>query len=651
MDKPVLQEPFPNVPRLWTCPRTGLVVPKFEPENIEYRTKLLIRAKNDVGLQQELLAASKKSLLFWVNTFVWTFHQWDIDIGTGERIEAKETNRPFISWTIQDDAFNMLEECLTESEDILFDKARDMGMSWICIIFLHWLWLFSPGSQLLEVSRTRDYVDDVGNMKALFQKHDYINERLSNWMRPPDCLPEQKYRTSMHLKNILNGSSIDGESTTIHAARGDRRKVILLDEFGAVDRRKDKAMRRASRDAGLMRIVNSTVGLPGCEYNNWKNSDQIKVFVMPYWEHPEKGAGRYIKDLGNNKYEIRSPWFDIESTVRSKQDLACEVLREELQIGANFFDPVEIDKYIEKYVREPIGYFDINFKRGWSNLTIIDAIRTKSMKDIQLIPTSKGPLKLWTHLIPYEIEGKTVKRLDQSKSYVIGIDVSKGQGASNTVFSVKCIETNEKVLEWKSAIYPPYEVAPRVIALALWVGGREPYRLPNLIWENNGPGWDFGRLIVKTYFYPYFYRAIKPGKIVDKYSSKNASYGYQMGGQSKFELLSEYARVLATKEYINHSKEGLRETKLYIYFPDGSIGPAHLVSEGSSARKTHGDIVIADALTLVGKKFLGRKRFDEDKLPKNSSGYRFQKVRRAQKIGKNKYSKNWREKFDFSQII
>jgi len=333
--KPKLSEPFPNIQRYWTCSKTGLKVPKFEQENIEWRTKLLNQAENDAILQRDLLSASAQSLLFFANTFVWTYHQFDVNPATGERIEARRPHCPFISWEIQDELFNLLELYLTKGLDVLLDKCRDMGASWCCIIFLHWLWLFRPDSQLLEMSRVQEYVDQTGNMKALFQKHDYINGWLPKWMLPPDCLVGQKYRTKMHMKNILNDSCIDGESTTEHAASGDRRLVVLLDEFAKVEH--GKLMRSATRDAALMRIVNSTPAGPGTEYSRWKNSGQIKVFILPFWEHPQKGKGRYTAKKEDGSYEIRSPWFDVEETIRSPQELAREVLRQDVESGAIFF--------------------------------------------------------------------------------------------------------------------------------------------------------------------------------------------------------------------------------------------------------------------------------------------------------------------------
>ena len=178
--KPKLSEPFPVPVNLWIDPKTGLAIPKQREANIAYRMDLMERAENDPVTQKDLLAACAESQLFWLNTFGMTFHQFDVD-ATGKRIESKEADQPMITWPIQDDLLLRFENCIETGEDVLIDKARDMGASWCCVDFMHWLMLFRKSkkpTELLEMSRNEDYVDKPGNMKALFQKHDYINQWL-----------------------------------------------------------------------------------------------------------------------------------------------------------------------------------------------------------------------------------------------------------------------------------------------------------------------------------------------------------------------------------------------------------------------------------------------------------------------------------------
>jgi hypothetical protein len=631
--KPTLKQPFPSGNRYWTDPKTGLIVPKFEDENRVWKEELLLQAAEDTVLQNDLLAACAESLLYWVNAFVWTYHQFDVDPLTGQRVESTSPHTPFITWEIQDELFNKLEYHLAHALDILISKCRDMGASWCCIIFLHWLWLFHPkGPQLLEMSRTREYVDQTGNHKALFQKHDKINDWLPAWMLPPDCLPGDKYRTKMHMHNVLTGATIDGESTTKHAGSGDRRLIALLDEFSKVEFGNE--MRSATRDVALMRIINSTPAGPGTEYSRWKRSGQIKVFHLPFWEHPEKGAGRHTVEKEDGGWEIRSPWFDIEASVRSPKELAQEVLAQDIESGDMFFTLINFQKHKAMFASEPLTRFSIDLKSNIANEEVGNYIKRRDYSCVEIRPHGKGSLRVWTHLL--------MGRPDQSMSYRLGIDISKGQGASNSVISVKCRETGEKIAEWRDANTPAYELSRVAVAIAIWCGGKLPHRLPFMKWEMNGPGWDFGKMMVVQFGYPYYYKRKTSGQVDSKETKK---YGWWSSPNDKNELLMLYDRVIAHGGFINHSEFALEEAMYYIYLNDGGIGPASLVEENSAARKTHGDCVIADALTLEeGKVTLIATKAKGILPPPGSFGYR---MRKALAKRKNLKKETWKHNYNF----
>jgi hypothetical protein len=635
LQAPKLPEPFPNTDKYWKDPKTGIVVPKTELENIEWRTELLTEAEDDEKLQDDLMAACAESQLFFINAFGWTYHQHEVEPDTGRRIEADNPHVPFLTWEVQNRLFEKFEWCLANGKDILIDKCRDMGASWCCIYFLHWLWLFKKDAKLLEMSRTKDYVDQTGNHKALFQKHDYINVWLPTWMRPPACLSDEKYRTSMHLHNVVSNNTIDGESTTPHAGSGDRRLVALLDEFAKVEH--GSKMRSATRDVALMRIINSTPAGPGTEYSKWKTDGTIEVFTMDYWEHPQKGANRYVvRNEKTGAFEIRSPWFDAEEKVRSPKELAQEVLRQDLQSGDVFFSHDSIKVHKASYGCEPSSRFNIGLKESIPDVDVANVILKKSYDAVSLLKSPTGDLRVWCELF--------MNRPDQSKSYIVGCDIGKGQGASNSVLSVKCRETKEKVAEWRSAQFPPYELARIAIALAIWVGGKKPHGIPLLKWEMNGPGWDFGRQVVKIYSYPYFYREKKIGTVSQGPVNNNTiKYGWHSSADAKFELLTRYDRALAHGGYVNHSIFALDEALSYIHNSDGSVGPAGLVEESKSARKTHGDCVIADALTLDEDDAPVDTKEVQMKIPENSAGYRMKKI-----LDKKKQSSkiSWKMNYD-----
>lgn len=630
--RPVLSTPFPAYESYWKCPHSGLMVPKNPIENVEWRGNLLTSAEKDPLLQQDLMSLCAESLLFWINAFAWTYHQKEVDPITGAESVVKFEHVPFITWKIQDRLFKKFLYNLEHPKDILIDKSRDMGASWCGIDFIHWVWLFRDECQMLEMSRTEDYVDKPGNMKALFQKHDYINQWLPEWMVPPGTLPGGKYRTKMHMKNILNGSCVDGESTTENAGSGDRRKIVLLDEFAKVE--KGSLIRSSTTDVSPFRIVNSTPAGPGTEYARWKKSGQIEVFQLAWWEHPEKGSGRTVWQDDNGAWHITSPWYAVESKRRSPKEMAREIDMKDTESGDLFFTLENIKKHVALFGSEPRYRYHINLDKKIADAIVYRKIKSKDYKAVKLNRGKNGPLRVWCKL--------SLGRPDQTKTYVFGCDIGKGQGASNSVISIKCRETGEKIAEWRDANTPPYTMARVAVALAIWCGGRKPKGLPFMKWEKNGPGIDFGKQLVKVFKYPYCYYMDKQG---DKHQKKLSKYGWHSSRESKFELLTEYDRALAHGGYINHSIFGLEEAEMYIEYKDGGIGPASLVAESASAKKTHGDVVIADALTIDAKEF-GKIKHVGPGYSENSVGARKQKIMKAK--GKKK-SRNWRGSFNFDK--
>ncbi len=589
IEKPKLPEPFPNVPVWWIDPATGIQIPKHPIQNLVWRGNLIAEAEADEEFQQYLFSASEQSILFWINAFVWTYRQFIVDPITHSTIPSPEDqiHVPFDTWTMQDEAILEMVAAIQGGYDIGIKKCRDTGASWMCLAVFHWFWLFRPDAQLLELSRTEAYVDESGNAKSLFWKHDYINKWLPEWMCPPDVQPGGKNRRKMHMANELNGSVIDGEATTANAASGDRRLAVLLDEFAKVEN--GQAMRSATADVTACRVVNSTPCGAGTEYSRWLSGRQINVIYLPFFMHPEKGLGRYIvENPDTGMFEIRSPWLDNEEKRRTPKEMAQEIFMDDLESGSTFFDIDVLKKHQALFGRPCKLRMDVKFDTDVANGIIPHLITRKTIDKIKTRKWSHGKLRVWTRLID--------NRLDQKFTYTLGIDVSEGKGASNSVITIFCVETQEVVAEWADARTPPYELARIVIAMALWVGGANPHRLPLINWEMNGPGYEIGRLVVEDWHYPYCYYCKDIAKVDKKRDKK---YGWHASKNRKDVCLQLLRRYLAHGGVICRSIEALEEAMYYVYYPEGKIGPACLLEESGAARKTHGDRVIALMLAVL----------------------------------------------------
>jgi hypothetical protein len=536
-----------------------------------------------------------------VNAFVFTFKLREVD-AEGIARQAEGVHAPYVTWEIQDRHLLEIEQAIGEGFDLATDKSREMGASWDHILVLEHQFLFRPDSIFLEISRTEEYVDRSDNPKSLFWKHRYIRKWLPAWLLPPIS------DITMHFSNLANGSKIDGESANSNAASGDRRRAVLLDEFAKVEQ--GTKMRWATSDVTSCRLVNSTPAGPGTEYSKWIKSGQIKTFVMPWWEHPEKGRGRYcVQDDVTKAWKIRSPWYDKECERRSPQEVAQEMDMDHVGSGSTFFDAHPIEQHRALFAKPPSFTRGIDFLKGVAQDAMPGIIARRQIN--QLVTAKTGPWKFW--LAPTET------RPDQTHNYVFGVDISKGQGASNSVVSVICAETREKIAEFSDANTPPYDLARLVAAAAVWFGGARSGGHPLVIWEANGPGWDFGRVFVKTLQYPNYYTDRASGTARERTGKR---YGWHSSREKKEQLMGLLRRAYAQGGVVNHSAEALDEALTYVYYADGGLGPAEFVKESESARATHGDRVIADALMMLGVEDAPVGKPTEPTPPGRSIGHR-----------------------------
>lgn len=635
---PTLSMPFPDIPDIWVCPKTGLSVPKRVFANIEWRLNLLRRAEKDEGFQAELYTAASQSLLFWINAFVWTYRLFKVNPdGTIHQCTSHEAHVPFVTWAIQNEHLIEIEKAIDKGYDLLTDKSRDMGATWDQLVTVYHKWLFEKDRSFLLLSKKEDCVDSTGKKGinnpadpgTLFGKLDYVSAWLPDWMLPLHT------RTTMHLVNLSNRSRIDGESANATAGSSDRRTAILLDEMAKMN--EGESIKRSTRDVTACRLANSTPNGPGTAFSDWRLSGTVKVFVLAWWEHPEKGINRHIEaDEITGKEQIVSPWYRNEEKIRTPKEMAIEVNMDHIGSGDNFFEISTIQKHRKAFATAPPVQkgFHIGFQPTTAIKQIPSIIQRSLLDVVEARFIQNGPWEFYMHLI----DG----RPDQTLDFVFGIDIGKGMGASNSVISVGCIQTHRKIAEFASANFAPHDFAVLVAAACVWFGGSQRGHRPFVIWEANGdPGIYFGRMFVGSLKYPSIYmdrHAVN--KLGDR---KPKQYGWHSSTDKKAELLGEYRRALDHGTYINPSTMALNEAETYVYLTGGQIGPASLQRESASARKTHGDRVIADALchmAMGGTKVRFAKPPD---APNSSFAKRFQKHQQKKRDRERKLTWSFRD--------
>ncbi len=591
-------------------------VPKEIEANLRWRRAVHKRVREDPDYASVIIDACSRDPLFFLNGFGWTFDT---------RVEPF-CKIPFLLYPFQESAIIDLIRAFN-SHDILIEKTRDMGASWICLSSVYWAWRFRKDSMFLLVSRDETYVDKTGNPKTLFWKFDYLQDNLPEWLKPKG-FKRSLHRHLLHIKNSENGSVVDGESTTDKVARGDRRTAIILDEFAAVER--GESVLSSTMSATNCRIFNSTpLGKANAFYDMRQTT--IKKIRLHWSVHPLKNVGLYTTDkngslkiLDRDGYpegyvplldgSIRSPWYDKEC----RRSPIKRLIAQELDIdyggsGGQFFDASAVQGTIRKYARQPSLIGDLDY----------DSVTAEPL-DFRESPL--GRLELWCQL---DKDGNPPR----DHRYGIGNDISAGTGASNSCAAIWDLTTKEKVGQYVNPNVRPEDFAAQVVALARWfsfvpdviLGDIEiTVRKPVgafLVWESNGPGRQFGSRIIEFGYLNVYLRQR------DEALSKKITDvpGWASTSKGKEQLLSFYRAVIEKGECVNRSKEALEETLEYVFGPDGI--PMHARSENksdpSSARANHGDRVMADALAWKGMGGQYKKpEVVEPKIPVGSLAWR-----------------------------
>ncbi len=158
--------------------------------------------------------------------------------------EFGDAIKPFFLFDYQKKIIDKIQQAELYGGDIeiLIDKPRGMGISWLIVAYFFWKWMFTPNWTAFILSRTENEVDDgtssPGN--SLFSKFRWIIQHMPAWSLPEDYKPKGEKGTStdstLKIINPEKKSGLFGSSTNSNAGRSRRYSIVLVDECFAIDR-------------------------------------------------------------------------------------------------------------------------------------------------------------------------------------------------------------------------------------------------------------------------------------------------------------------------------------------------------------------------------------------------------------------------------
>lgn len=612
-------------------------VPRDPQKNIAYRRAARLVGGRDAAHRRAMMNRCKRDIFFWIDSFVLQYNPNYIGGGSPEV-------GPFILWDFQREALRAILDCIEKRRDLVIEKSREMGASWLCLLVVVWLFLFHDRKKMLVISRNQDAVDKPEDSDCLFWKIDFILEHLPEWMTGgPLAISRRKLGFRHHKTNSI----ITGQATTTKSGVGGRCTFMFIDEFGQfLD---GFATLAATMSTTGCRIFNGTHKGIGGAFHSLTDPDNIvgqyiRKFVIHWSQHPDKRKGLYrhspelkrvesldptfefppqcpqcleivegeegqlspccqrptvpyqfVLDgspIGGRFPGLRSPWYDAACRRLPNE----RAIAEELDINpagsvAQAFSPILI-RDLKARARPPLFVGDLIYDR-------------ETGKPMKLAERPGGPVKMWINPTG---EGRV-----PPARYAAGADISMGQGVTPTCMSIGNADTCEKVLEFVDPFTGPNDFAAYAVALC-WLFKDKDGMGAMFCWEGNGPGDVFGKGVLKLGYRNIYWRVIE-----QKFQPKRRADipGFLPQPANKDVLYTDYQFALRERKFINWSEEALEECEAFRYVNGHIEHPGEKnKNDPSGSGVNHGDRAMADALCCKMMRQLNRhqKRDEPESL-------------------------------------
>lgn len=277
-------------------------------ESEEYMKKLRQRVENlQLLSQNELVRAQMMEDIYSVD-----FTRFCEDFLFLMIPEFGDAIKPFFLFEYQIKIIDKIQEAERNGGDVelLVDKPRGMGITWLIVAYFYWCWIFRPNDTSFILSRTETEVDDgtstPGN--SIFAKIRWMQARTPKWLLPRSFKAKGEKGTStdstLKLINSDIGSAIMGSSTNSNAGRSRRYSRTLIDECFAIERFTE--VHRSLTTVARINIYVSTTKASR-EAKKFKDSiEEAGNYIPLEWrDHPWKDEEWY-------KDQIRKSEFDPE---------------------------------------------------------------------------------------------------------------------------------------------------------------------------------------------------------------------------------------------------------------------------------------------------------------------------------------------------
>jgi hypothetical protein len=162
---------------------------------------------------------------------------------------------------------------LHAGENLIINKSRRVGVSWISVVFVTWLIEFHANLESLFLSRGEKYA------KNLLRKLKFCDKNLPRWMRR-EIGTDSTSRYSLIARDptgdITGEAVVDSLTTTGGSGRGEGARFLLADEFAWMDDCEEvwAAVAPTTADGGQVVCASTPNGMANEFHRIWVEANQ-----------------------------------------------------------------------------------------------------------------------------------------------------------------------------------------------------------------------------------------------------------------------------------------------------------------------------------------------------------------------------------------
>lgn len=234
------------------------------------------------------------------------------------------TIHPFIPFAYQVEAMRLCTKVILGPmrsfyHDILWDKARGIGMSYAALAWAYWGWLFVPGLRGTILTEKWDKAERTKDINSLFGKLDLFLDSTPDVLIPEGFKwrgEKDADRLAGRLINPVTGAAINTEPTTADSTRSGREAYVFVDELnfheylyetwatvGGTTKHRggwSSASRRYGRQG-------ETIFKTGREHPN-----SASVVTLDWFENPHQGWDWYEQERERYRAAGQLEQFEVE---------------------------------------------------------------------------------------------------------------------------------------------------------------------------------------------------------------------------------------------------------------------------------------------------------------------------------------------------